>query len=262
MVKITFLGTRGDIEEKERHHRHHTATLFSYNRKRLLIDWGESFRTRKLPAKTVILTRCHRDHFGGLVSRREADLTIWATRPFKESDYFRAEDFAFLPKFRLLPLRRSVIIDNVTVTAIPILHSIKAENVALLLNFPDSVKIFYATDVLSIRASDRRRYFKGVLAYIGDGSTLEKDLAKMDPEAKIPYGHKAILGQLAWLKDAIPIAFFTHFGTWAIKMDERALRARIKELGKRFGVRAIAVRDGQTFSIKAARSIDKKLILW
>jgi len=43
MVKIIFLGTRGLIEKSNEQHRNHTAILYIYKGKKILIDYGETW---------------------------------------------------------------------------------------------------------------------------------------------------------------------------------------------------------------------------
>jgi hypothetical protein len=40
MVKIVFLGTKGEIEEYSKKHKYHTSTLLIEDKFKLLIDYG------------------------------------------------------------------------------------------------------------------------------------------------------------------------------------------------------------------------------
>jgi ribonuclease BN (tRNA processing enzyme) len=49
MMKLTFIGTRGEIDARTRRHRMHTSLLVSYRRARVMIDCGLDW-LRKLEA--------------------------------------------------------------------------------------------------------------------------------------------------------------------------------------------------------------------
>lgn len=67
-MKLTFLGTRGNIEARTDRHRKHTSLEVSYRRKRVMIDCGGDWRSEldELRPAAVILTQAHLDHAFGL----------------------------------------------------------------------------------------------------------------------------------------------------------------------------------------------------
>jgi len=143
-------------------------------------------------------------------------------------------------------------IKDVRITSVPVLHSVKAPNVALFLDFPGGIRICYATDVLALRKADRDRFLRGTLLYIGDGASLKRTLARIAQGTDVPIGHQSIEGQIAWAREAgVKHFVFTHFGEWALKLDERSLKRELEERG------AIAAHDGMKVTVSKRRFLVK-----
>ncbi|HEY4271963.1 MAG TPA: MBL fold metallo-hydrolase [Candidatus Udaeobacter sp.] len=66
-MKLTFIGTRGEIDARTRRHRMHTSLLVSYRRARVMIDCGFDWlgRVKGVPG-AIVLTHAHPDHAWGL----------------------------------------------------------------------------------------------------------------------------------------------------------------------------------------------------
>src|SRR5438552_3520635 len=67
-MKLTFLGTRGEIEARTRRHRMHTSLLVSYSRAKVMIDCGLDWlgKFERLHPDAIVLTHPHPDHAWGL----------------------------------------------------------------------------------------------------------------------------------------------------------------------------------------------------
>jgi len=77
-VKLTFLGTRGEIDVRARRHRMHTSLLASYRGARVMIDCGlESLgKLKRVNASAIVLTHAHPDQAWGL--KRGAPCPVYA----------------------------------------------------------------------------------------------------------------------------------------------------------------------------------------
>src|SRR5216110_1136725 len=67
-MKLTFLGTRGEIEARTRRHRMHTSLLISYRGTRVMIDCGLDGlgKLKRVGPTALALTHAHPDHAWGL----------------------------------------------------------------------------------------------------------------------------------------------------------------------------------------------------
>src|SRR5438093_6982199 len=67
-MKLTFLGTRGEIEARTRRHHMHSSLLISYRGAAVMIDCGLDWlgRFERLPLSAIVLTHAHPDHASGL----------------------------------------------------------------------------------------------------------------------------------------------------------------------------------------------------
>jgi len=63
-MKLTFLGTRGEIESRTRRHRMHSSLLVSYCGAKVMIDCGLDWlgKFEQLNADAIVLTHAHPDH--------------------------------------------------------------------------------------------------------------------------------------------------------------------------------------------------------
>lgn len=80
-MKLTFLGTRGNIEARTRRHRMHSAMMVSYYLHHVMVDCGEDWLghvDELSPApEAIIITHAHPDHAWGL--KEGAPCPVYAT---------------------------------------------------------------------------------------------------------------------------------------------------------------------------------------
>lgn len=62
-MKLTFLGTRGEIEARTRRHRMHTSLLVSYRSADVMIDCGLDWlgKLKRVDPSAIVFTQAHRD---------------------------------------------------------------------------------------------------------------------------------------------------------------------------------------------------------
>lgn len=67
-MKLTFLGTRGNIEPRSERHDMHSALLVEYYGERVLVDCDEDWRGEidTIGPDAIVLTHAHPDHAWGL----------------------------------------------------------------------------------------------------------------------------------------------------------------------------------------------------
>jgi phosphoribosyl 1,2-cyclic phosphodiesterase len=217
-----------------------------------MIDCGADWLrpVRRLRPTAIVLTHAHPDHARGLA--RGAPCPVYATAPtWKSLPAYPLDDR------RVVPLRRSLMIDGIRLQAFPVEHSIRAPAVGYRFS-AGRARFFYVPDVAAIR--DRNRALRGVGLYIGDGAVIRRSLIRKRNGTLI--GHTSVRAQLAWCRRAgVKTAFFTHCGTEIVSGDERLDRL-VHELGAACGVRARIAHDGLRLRLgvrAAARDIAEKM---
>jgi len=223
MARITFLGTKGNIEESRKGHRKHTSILIRANRKKILVDWGESFSRREfldIEPHYLVLTHRHPDHVGGLLKLREEDLrnvVVYCTQDVLD---WIMENEVPVSKVKVFDRRQRFKIGDFIAESYPVSHSYNAPNILLKIRV-DGDWIAIATDFLWCRSW--RKALKNVRVWIGDGSSPTRDIA-WRPKGKDRVGHMSMIHQLDMLKKAgVPIAIFVHLGKSAVKMKDKEL---------------------------------------
>lgn len=234
-MKLTFLGTRGEIDARTRRHRRHTSTRIGYRGRAVVVDCGADWlgRLGALQAQALVLTHAHPDHVGGL--RDGAPCPVWAT----------AESWELMARWpiaerRVVRARTPFEVCGIRFEAFPVEHSLRAPAVGYRVQ-AGRVTIFYVPDLVYIH--DRAAALAGVSVYVGDGATLTRPFIRRRGDHLI--GHAPVRDQLGWCAaEGVPRAIITHCGTEIVAGDERRLGARLRALGHERGVRAEMARDG------------------
>jgi phosphoribosyl 1,2-cyclic phosphodiesterase len=233
-MRLTFVGTRGYIEERSRLHRRHSALLVETRFGRALFDCGEDWmgRIEAIAPDVIFITHAHPDHAAGL--RAGASCPVYAT----------AETWALLAGFPVREKRvltdRTVRRAGLSVRAFGLIHSLRAPAVGFRVA-ADGAVFFYAPDIVDIL--DRKRALSGVDLYVGDGASPTRPLVRRHGGSL--FGHTTIRAQLGWCAEArIAQAIFTHCGAQIVRADGRRIGAHIRRLGRAQGVNARLAHDG------------------
>lgn len=234
-MKLTFLGTRGEIEICTRRHRRHSSLLVQYNDARVMIDCGTDWlgRLRMIAPTAVVLTHAHPDHASGLAEG--APCPVYAT----------SKTLALLRRYpisdrRTMPLRKSVVIGGLKFKAFPVHHSIRAPAVGYRVSAGNR-SFFYVPDVAEPPAASTA--LRGIDLYIGDGATVKRSMVRKKNGTSI--GHAPIIFQLGWCREArVRSAIFTHCGSPIVRGDPRQVERVVRRLGVERGVDARIAYDG------------------
>lgn len=234
-MKLKFLGTRANTEERSSIHHRHSSLLVTWLQTDVMIDCGEDWREelRKLEVDSIVLTHAHPDHAWGL--RSGTSLPVFATgATWRDLHAFPIEQ-----KHRVAS-RDPFEIGDITFEAFPVDHSTRCPAVGYRITAgPNS--IFYVPDVVYI--PNRESALQDINLYIGDGATVKRSMVRRAGNSLV--GHTPIRTQLTWCqKSGVPRALFTHCGTEIIKAEPERIEHEVKIIGQKKGVEASIACDG------------------
>jgi phosphoribosyl 1,2-cyclic phosphodiesterase len=240
-MKLTFLGTRANIDAKSRRHRRHSAMAIAHKGTRVIIDCGADWLGAVATWKTdaIFLTHAHPDHAWGL--KGGAPCPVHATREAWES----LAGFPITERQTVRPGKTDKI-GGVTLQAFPVVHSLRAPAVGYRVCAGRS-KLFYVPDVVAIE--ERHEALCGIDLYVGDGSSLIRSLVRRRGDEL--FGHTTIRAQLGWCEqEGVKRAVFTHCGRQVVEGDERTLRPKLASLAADHGVEARFAYDGMEVMLR------------
>ena len=239
-MKLTFLGTRGEIEKRTRRHRMHTSLMVSYRAADVMIDCGLDWlgKFERLHPSAIVLTHAHPDHAWGL--RNGASCPVYAPQKTWETlARYRVEDR------QLIEERTPTKICGITFEAFPVEHSILAPAVGYRVSAGRAC-IFYVPDLIFIH--DRAAALKSVQLYIGDGATVTHSFIRRRGKALI--GHTPVRTQLSWCeKEGVPEAIITHCGSEIVTGDEGKISAKLQAMAADRGVEVGIAYDGMKLKL-------------
>jgi phosphoribosyl 1,2-cyclic phosphodiesterase len=242
MIELTFLGTRGEIQQRSRRHRRHSALLVAHGRQQIMIDCGADWRGSigRIAPAAIVLTHAHPDHAFGLADGAACPVyapeQTWQTLPAYP-----------IRRKEVLPLRGALTIGGMQWEAFPVEHSTRAPAVGYRIG-AGGATLFYVPDVVAI--VDRAEALKGISLYVGDGATITRSMVRRSGSALV--GHTSIRSQLVWCaKEGVGKAVFTHCGTEIVGGDERRIGPRVRQIAREMGVDARIAHDGLRLRLEA-----------
>lgn len=239
-MKLTFLGTRGEIEKRTRRHRMHTSLMLSYRGARVMIDCGLDWvgKFERLHPRAIVLTHAHPDHAWGL--RDGAPCPVYA--PQKT---WQTLTRCLVKDRRLIKERTPTKICSIAFEAFSVEHSILAPAVGYRVSAGRAC-IFYVPDLVFIH--DRAEALKNVQIYVGDGATVTRSFIRR--RGKTLIGHAPVRTQLTWCeKEGVPQAIITHCGSEIVTGDERELSAKLRTMAAERGVAVRIAYDGMKLTL-------------
>lgn len=233
-MKITFLGTCGNIEPSTEEHKYHSSLIVSYKGEEVMVDCGADWleKVHEINPPAIVLTHGHPDHAFGL--QNGAPCPVYATE--ETLDFIR--DYELDETVKIEPYK-SFEVQGITFTAFPVEHSTRAPAVAFRMEAGIQT-VAYAPDVVYIHERDQA--LEGCNAYIGDGATVSTNMVRKQGENLI--GHTPVPTQLTWCKKFdISKAWITHCGSEIVTGGEE-IKQKIRNEGQERDVEAAVATDG------------------
>jgi phosphoribosyl 1,2-cyclic phosphodiesterase len=240
VVRLLFLGTRGEIEARTVAHGRHSALLVSDGRGGVMVDCGADWlgELDRLRPEAVVLTHAHPDHAAGL--RNGAPRPVHAT-----AETWRALTRYPVDRAAVVVPGRSFDVAGISFEAFAVEHSLRAPAVGYRVGRGPAAFV-YLPDVA--RLARPRAALAEICLYVGDGASPTRPILRGREGVLI--GHASIRQQLEWCAEAgVPEAVFTHCGSQIVRGDLAAVSARVAELGRAAGVRAGLAFDGLELNI-------------
>jgi len=241
-MKLTFLGTRGNIDAANARHRRHSALLVSYYHAHVMVDCGADWKGEvdEVGPDAIILTHAHPDHAFGL--ENGVDCPVYATAETWSS----IGGYPIRERIEVKPRQPVEMGDGLMFEAFPVMHSLRAPAVGYRIT-AGTETVFYAPDVVDVE--EREQALASVELFIGDGATLTRSMVRRHNDKL--FGHTTVRAQLGWCQKAgIPCALFTHCGSEIVSGDERTLGPKVKEMGRERGVDAAIAHDGMSVVLR------------
>jgi ribonuclease BN (tRNA processing enzyme) len=212
MTQLTFLGTKGEIEEETSRHRYHSSLAISSGNTRLLIDYGmlQRYSLEEINPSAILITHAHPDHYRWLKRKEPTDVPVYLTR--ETLDYGK-----FLPAgARVINPGEEFLIGSFLCQAYRVIHSIRCPAVGWKIKFSRK-SLVYNSDLVDI--VEKEKVLAGVDYYIGDGAAVRANLVRRRGDAL--FGHTRMITQIHWCeKFNIKNIFFTHLGKETLREEE------------------------------------------
>lgn len=240
VMRLTFLGTRGNIQVRSRLHQRHSAVMVNGGGGRVLIDCGEDWlgRVGSLHPAAILISHAHDDHAAGL--RGGASCGVYAS-----AQAWQAMAAWPLAMRYVVPARHPFLLAGLLVEAWPVEHSLLAPAVGYRVT-AGSTRIFYVPDVA--RLPNPAAALRGVDLFVGDGATLDRPLIRR--RGALHIGHATISTQLEWCAaGGVRDAVFTHCGSGIVRSEPREIAVALAAVAREHGVRARFAHDGLRMTV-------------
>lgn len=231
VMKITILGTRGEIEESAPYHSKHSGILIDDT---LLLDCGEASFLDYQP-DAILITHLHPDHafFVRPKLYKDIDIPIYAPEPFKD--------------LSITVTNKPFTINSYVITPIPTIHSLKVKSNAYLIEH-NHKKILYTGDMIWIEKK-HHSLFKNLDLIITEASYARRNgLIRRDPQTGAIYGHTGVPNLIALFKPYTSTIVLVHFGSWFYRNIKKA-RKLLNDQAKQNDIDIIVGYDGLTISL-------------
>ena len=245
-MKITFLGTKGEIEQDNPKHEMHSSILVEYKNTRLLVDFGETWKCKleEVNPTHIALTHAHPDHAWGL--DKPVDVPVYMREVVR--DTLKPSILENIRNREIIVRDHWYKVGDLRILALPVTHSLKCPTNGFLISDGRDT-IGYFPDVLHI--PNYRVALRNIDILIGDGSYItDKPGRVRHDEAGRPYGHCRIRDIVRMAANiGARAAIITHFGEEAVKNPQK-LKEHLEELSKEYNIPVIEAYDGMTIDTR------------
>lgn len=221
MMRLTFLGTKGEIDEETALHRFHSSLLLEYGGVKLLIDYGllRRYSLQELAPQAILITHAHPDHYAWLKEDVPCDIPLYLTQATLDYGRFKPHNA------RVVAPLQAFKVGEIECLAYSVMHSIRCPAVGWKISAGGKTLV-YNSDLVDIIEKDT--LLAGVDAYIGDGSAVQANLVRRQRD--VLFGHTRIMTQARWCeKHGISRIIFTHLGKETLR-EEAAFKAGHPEI--------------------------------
>jgi ribonuclease BN (tRNA processing enzyme) len=211
MIKLKFLGTKGEIEEETPVHRFHSSMIIESGGTKLLIDYGllRQHPLEETAPDAVLITHAHPDHYSWLKQDAPSEISVYLTQVSLDYGKFRPRNPHVVTPMK--PFK----VGTFTCMAYDVIHSIRCPAVGWKL-VVDGRTVVYNSDLVDI--VEKEKVLTGVDWYIGDGSAVRANLVRRRDD--ILFGHTRIITQVHWCeKFGIKNMIFTHLGRETLREE-------------------------------------------
>jgi hypothetical protein len=239
-MKLTFLGTRGEVDHRTRRHRMHTPLMVSYRGADVMIDCGLDWlgKFQRLHPNAIVLTHAHADHAWGL--KRGAPCPVYAPqKTWQELQHSPFKDRHVIDE------RTPTKICRITFEAFPVEHSILSPAVGYRVS-AGRARIFYAPDLIFIH--DRQDALKGVPSLHRRWRHCNDFVySKAGQKAHWPFAGLHLANVVR--KEGVPQAIISHCGSEIVTSDERKLFAKLPGMAAERGIGVRIAYDGMKLEL-------------
>jgi ribonuclease BN (tRNA processing enzyme) len=230
-MKISVLGTRGEIEDSAPRHARHSGLLVDG---RLLFDLGEREFLETRPER-VFITHLHPDHAFFVRQPTPLDVPVFAP-----------ETRAGVPELEIFPGEMSY--SGYSIRSVPTHHSLNVKSTAYLVE-KGGQRLLYTGDLFWIN-KEYHPLLADLDLVVTEASFIRKGgMIRRDRASGRAFGHAGVPNLIELFAKFTSNILFVHFGSWFYR-DARKSRRTLAALGRQNGVRALAGYDGYRLDLK------------
>jgi ribonuclease BN (tRNA processing enzyme) len=227
-MRLTILGTRGNIERSAPGYSKHSGILVD---DRILLDAGERDYLRLRP-QFVFITHLHPDH-----------AAIRADDVPKGTSIYAPECARTLPMIQVIS--KPAHVNGYNVIPVPTVHSQRVKSVGYVVE-RNGKRFLYSSDLVEIQPRFHH-LLQDLDLVITDGSFIRPHgLIRKEVRTGLAIGHNGIPDLVRFFRRYTRLIVITHFGTWFFK-DIAQARRKIESL--RNGIHVLAAHDGMQLVI-------------